>query len=276
KTSETQLMILFILGLIYFLFRDIKTRVFCIVITLILLVALEANFVYHFIPATNYRPGVDLAVRYLVYAVVILLVLLIFYLYNKNTNLVIQLYSYSKSIGASLKSEERLNELKNLFFQSISHDIRGAYFGVSSVCLLMKLQTDAGQAIRPNDIQQLMAASDQYKFVLNNFIELSKFKDATIDQIHLEVFNLKEEIEKIAEIHKYVANLKDSKIQMTFAFGFPKQIVGDKLKITRIVYNLLSNALKFTAPHSTVNITVEGLVDTWRLTVRDQGNGIPV
>src|SRR6185437_9097389 len=149
-------------------------------------------------------------------------------------------------------------------------------FGVSSVCLLMKLQTDAGQAIRPNDIQQLMAASDQYKFVLNNFIELSKFKDATIDQIHLEVFNLKEEIEKIAEIHKYVANLKDSKIQMTFAFGFPKQIVGDKLKITRIVYNLLSNALKFTAPHSTVNITVEGLVDTWRLTVRDQGNGIPV
>lgn len=301
KSSEAQLMILFILGLIYFLFRKTRTRIFCIAITLLLLVALEANFLYHFIPAAPLKPDIAQAVRYLVYAVVISLVLLIFYLYNKNTRMIIQLYSYSKSIDASLRSEERLNELKNQFFQSISHDIRGAFFGVSGVCLYIKKQIDKGAAISPEAAKQLMDASNHYEYILNHFLEVSKFKDATIDQLNLEVFDLKAEIGKIIDIHKYLANQKNITIRMAYPAGFPKHIVGDKLKTTRIVYNLLTNALKFTPIGSTVHLSIERCErperpekserperperpeksekseksETWRLSVRDEGSGIP-
>jgi two-component system, sensor histidine kinase len=275
KDSECILMIVFILGLTFFLFRNLATRVFCIGITLLLLVLLEVNFSYHFVKAAYFSPQVSLFVRWLVYAVVISLVLLSFYLYQRNTRLIIQLYSYSKNIKASLTSEERLNELKNLFFQSISHDIRGAYYGVSGICALIQERVESNQPITEELTRSLMEASDHYKYMLNNFLEVSKFKDATIDHLHLETFDLRQEITKIAELHQYIARQKNIEIQIVFPFRFPERIVGDKLKITRIIYNLLSNAIKFSSVDSTITLTIVLDVDSWTLNVSDQGKGMP-
>jgi signal transduction histidine kinase len=274
KGSETQLMIVFILGLVFFIFRTIRTRIFCIVITLLLLALLEANYIYHFISPANLSERVMLLVRWLVYAVVISLVLLIFYLYNKNTGLIIQLHTYSKRIKASLSSEERMNELKNHFFQSISHDIRGAYFGVSSICAAIQDKVEMEEPVTAQLADNLMDASENYKFILSNFLEMSKFRNASIDNIQLESFNVKKEIEKIVNLNRYVADQKGVKIHVFFKLGFPEYIIGDKLKIMRIVYNILSNALKFTRPHSVIEVTAEFGRDTWKLVIRDEGKGI--
>jgi len=275
KTAQIQLMILFILGLTFFVFRNAMTRRVCVALTLLLLILLEANYYYNWIPPTTVQPGVGYLIRWVSYVVIICLVLLIFYLYNKNTEHSIQVRTYSRSVKADLLSEEKMNELKNLLFQHISHDIRGAYFGVSGICAVISQKVSAGEPVTEQLADHLVDASENYKFMLNNFLELSKFKNATIDNIHLEPVNIRTELDKIVSMNEYIANQKEVTIQALFSGGFPELIIGDRLKITRIILNLLSNALKFTRPGTTVQLIVEQKYEFWKLTVKDEGKGIP-
>ena len=273
--SETQLMILFILGLIFFIFERRSTRIFCIGLTMVLLALLEANYIFHFIPPASFSPLIADCVRWLVYLVVISLVLLIFHLYRKNTLLLIQLHTYSKKIQTSLSTEEQLNELKNHFFQSISHDIRGAYFTIGTLCATVDRKMRAREVLSAEITETLIEASEYYKHMLNYFLEVSKFKDGSLDNLQIESFNVKAEIEKIVQLHQHIARQKFVRIDIVSSFGFPEFILGDRLKIARIFYNLLTNALKFTRPHSHICVNIRCLDEHWQLTVTDEGKGIP-
>jgi len=272
--SETQLMILFILGLIFFIFERRRTRLFCIGITIVLLALLEANYIYHFIPPASFSVMTAHLVRWLVYVVVISLVLLIFHLYRKNTLLLIQLHTYSKKIQTSLTAEERLNELKNHFFQSVSHDIRGAYFTIGTLCATIHRKMKSREVLSSEITDTLIEASEHYKYMLNYFLEVSKFKDGSLDALQLESFNVSAEIEKIVALHQHIARQKHIRIDIVSSFGFPEYIIGDKLKITRIFYNLLTNALKFTRPHSHINVNIHFHGNSWQLAVSDEGKGM--
>lgn len=275
QTSETQLMILFILGLIFFIFEPRRTRLFCIGLAMLLLILLEANYSYHFIKPAQFSHQVALFIRWLVYAVVISLVLLIFHLYRKNTLLLIQLHTFSKKIQTSLTSEERLNELKNHFFQSISHDIRGAYIGVGTICATIQRKVQSREVLTSEIADSLIDASQHYKYMLDYFLEVSKFRDGSVDSLQLESVDIKKEIEKIVYLHQHIAREKGIQIEIVSSFGFPEYIIGDKLKITRIFYNLLTNAFKFTRPNSHIRVRIDHQSDCWQLTVVDEGKGIP-
>jgi signal transduction histidine kinase len=274
KASETQLMILFILGLTFFVFDKWKTRTFAILGALALLILLELNYSLLYIKPAAFSPQVTLFIRWLVYGVVIFLVLLIFYLYQKNTGLLIRLHMYSKNIKASLVSEERQNELKNLFFQNMSHDIKGCYFGVGSLCATIHEKIEAREEVSIETADLLITLSEQYKFMLNSFLEFSKFKNAAFENIILEAFDVKKEIERVVEIYRYVALQKHIRIEIVASFGFPNPIVGDRLKVTRILVNLLSNAIKFSRPDTAVSIRISYGFDHWRLVVQDEGKGM--
>jgi signal transduction histidine kinase len=275
KTAQVQTMALFILGLIFFVFDRFRTRVICVLTTLLTLGLLEANYAYDLIPSASFTTRGAIYIRWAVYLVNISLVLLIFFLYKRNTGLLIRMHTYSRDIKASLTSEERLNQLKNDFFQHISHDIRGAYFGVASICTLIHQRVEQNIPVKMQEAESLIDASETYKYMLNNFLELSRFKNASLDSIRLEPLKLRAEIERIVELHQYIADQRGVKIQVFFSLGFPDVIIGDRLKITRIIYNLLGNALKFTRKNSVVQVRIEQESESWKLTVKDEGNGIP-
>lgn len=274
KYSETPLMILFLFGLIFYLFNNSKIRIYCILFNLILLIAMEVNRDLQLIPSEEFTGLVQDIVRWLVYAVVISLTLKIFQLYNKNTNLLIKLHTYSKIIKASLNGEEELNRLKNVLFQHISHDLRGPYFGVSSHCFFIHCKLMQKKPITQEDTSKLMDVSNHYKYMLECFLETSKFKDAGLNTRELTSINLRNEIEKIVEIHRYLADQKKVIIYTYFSESFPTYIIADRLKISRIIHNLLNNAIKFTRNNSKITIAANLLTDRWSLVITDQGKGI--
>jgi PAS domain S-box-containing protein len=52
-------------------------------------------------------------------------------------------------------------------------------------------------------------------------------------------------------------------------------VVGDPGRLQQVVDNLVSNAVKFTAADSTVDVSVERRTGAWELIVRDRGPGVP-
>ncbi|OQP65498.1 hypothetical protein A3860_17695 [Niastella vici] len=274
KYSETPLMILFLFGLIFYLFNNSKIRLYCILFNILLLMAMEVNRDMQLIPSAEFTGIVQYIVRWLVYIVVVSLTLKIFQLYNKNTKLLIKLHTYSKTIKASLNTEEELNRLKNVLFQHISHDLRGPYFGVSSHCFFIHSKVLQNKPITKADTSKLLDQSNHYKYMLEYFLETAKFKDAGLNNPEITPVNLRDEIVKIVDIHSYLAVQKKVTINVNFSEDFPTYILADKLKISGIIHNLLNNAIKFTKNNSAISIVANLLTDKWSLMIIDQGKGI--
>jgi signal transduction histidine kinase len=275
RYSETPLMILFLFGLIFYLFNNSKIRIYCIIFNLSLLIAMEINRDWQLIPSAEFSSTVQHIVRWLVYLVVISLTLKIFQLYNKNSKLLAKLHTYSNSIKASLDDEEELNKLKNALFQHISHDLRGPYYGVSSHCFYLDWKVKQNKQITLEDTSKLLDVSNHYKYMLECFLETAKFNDASLNTPELTSINLRDEIAKIVEIHRYLADQKKVNINIFITEDFPTYIIADKLKISRIIYNLLNNGIKFTRINSTIAIIATLMTDKWSLVISDEGKGIP-
>ena len=52
-------------------------------------------------------------------------------------------------------------------------------------------------------------------------------------------------------------------------------IHSDPARLTQVLVNLLANASKYSPPHKTIDVRVEQLGDALRISVADQGPGIP-
>ena len=268
--AQVQLMFLFILGLIFFVFDSILSRIVCVGITLLLLTLLEIQYQHPFIQPAKFGPGVDLLIRVVVYLVIVSLVLLIFYLYKRN---VLRFHTRSREAEASRDAGEHLHKVKNNLFQHISHDIRGAYFGVGSICAVIHDQVSTGQTVTPQLSESLMVASQNYKYMLNHFLEFSKFKMGTVDEIDDELIDVAAEVKQIVQLNQYLALEKNIRVEIRMDDDFPSRLLTDRLKINRIFYNILVNALKFSPAGSSVRVCLGVNEDTWTLRVIDQGKG---
>ncbi|HLZ87230.1 MAG TPA: HAMP domain-containing sensor histidine kinase, partial [Puia sp.] len=198
------------------------------------------------------------------------LVLLIFYLYKKN---VLRFHIRSREAEASRDAGENLNNLKNSFFQNISHDIRGAYFGVGSICAVIHDKVATDEPVTPQLAENLMVASQNYKYMLNHFLEFSRFKMGTVDEIVPETIDVAAEVAQIVQLNRFLAEEKNIRVDIHRDDHFPSTLLTDRLKITRIFYNIFVNALKFSSAGSRVRIHL-GMGDAvWILRVIDQGKG---
>src|SRR5205823_92857 len=78
------------------------------------------------------------------------------------------------------------------------------------------------------------------------------------------------------EVTETMRPLADAKSQrLTVSANAPAIVQGDPVRLRHVVYNLVDNAIKYTPPGGTVNISVAALDHKVRLTVEDNGIGIP-
>jgi signal transduction histidine kinase len=268
--SRAPLMFVGILGIIFFVFDNLGARILCIGISLVLLALLEYQYEHPYIPRVPMSTGVHLVLRIVIYPIAIAMVLFIFYWYKRN---VLRYAARSRDAEASRDAGESLHLLKNNFFQHISHDIRGAYFGVGSICAVIHDKVSEGETVSPQLAESLMSASQNYKYMLNHFLEFSKFKMGTVDEINDEYIDVAAEVKQIIELNKFLALEKRLKVEIAPDPVFPAKVLTDRLKINRIFYNIFVNALKFAPADSTVRVCLGVGDQQWTLTVIDHGKG---
>ncbi|HEV9037933.1 MAG TPA: HAMP domain-containing sensor histidine kinase [Puia sp.] len=164
---------------------------------------------------------------------------------------------------------------KDVFFQHISHDIRGAYFGVASICAIVYEKVVSGEEVPLPVAQSLIEASRYYKYLLDQFLEFTRSKIDAVEEVQEEPFDPLVEVRHIVELNRHLAEEKGIGVDIRVDGAFPRNILTDKWKITRIFYNVFVNALKFSPPGSRILIGFALETGHWILKVSDQGKGIP-
>ncbi len=181
--------------------------------------------------------------------------------------------------AARLETEKwrELDELKSRFFADISHELRAPLTLILGP--LEELLSGKGES----------NPEDGYRLMWRNGRRLLRLITQMLDIARLEAGSLKLTvsegdiiscIESVVSSFRWVADRKS----LTLRFAPPHDAPAvwfDAEKVETILYNLLSNALKFTPEHGTVDVEAsfskdgDKGVSTFRLRVTDSGRGIP-
>ncbi|MGO9056153.1 MAG: sensor histidine kinase [Candidatus Binataceae bacterium] len=167
----------------------------------------------------------------------------------------------------------RLNEQKNHLLGVAAHDLRnplGAIF-VSSEYLLDELKH-----LSDDQLEMLRAIKSSSEFMLQlieDILHLAKL-EAGKPELRIESTDLAELTARHVAVNRQLAARKNIRIDSAIEPDLPA-IEADSHKIEQVLENLISNAIKFSPPGTTVGVTLRRDGGALRIEVSDQGSGIP-
>jgi len=171
---------------------------------------------------------------------------------------------------------EAAAQAKSNFLAMMSHEIRSPMNGIISVGeMLEKSDLDNEQNQLVTIINQ---SAETLLTILDDVLDLSKIEAGKL-QISKHQFDLRSVLAGVANLLEQGFKQKNVSLTVELADNLPKSVFGDSNRIRQIMYNLLSNALKFTENGSVqlaakVAISEPDQPCTVQITVTDTGIGI--
>ena len=166
-----------------------------------------------------------------------------------------------------LESLEQIHRDKQKLLHVVAHDLRSPVGSITMLCGLLKDKQVEPEKI--SDAIELIAKSG------NNALELINelLKDpAAARTVKNEQLNLTEKIRYCVEVLKHKAAEKNQKIIFD---EIQVSMYGDREKLVRVFHNLISNAIKFSMPNTTIHITMQTDMEQVLIKITDQGIGFP-
>lgn len=165
--------------------------------------------------------------------------------------------------------------MKEQFIASISHEMRtpmNAILGMSNILIDMGLD---GEEL--NLVGSIKQSSEILLGIVNDILEISAMQNQKI-VFENNNFDLHELLDNLVNVMQYKAQEKDLYFEVIYGNDIPQYLVGDKLRLNQVLYNLVGNAIKFT-DNGFVKIYVKKLYDIAdgaqiQFLVEDSGIGI--
>ena len=180
-----------------------------------------------------------------------------------------------KKLVASYAITERklaeMNELKNKFLGMAAHDLRNPLTSIRGFCEIY-LDEDSGLDAELTEIFTIIhEASEHMLTLVNDLLDVSVIESGKM-KLTFTRGPLREVLEKRIHLITLIAQKKD--IVVHTSFHDVPDILFDPERITQVIDNLMSNAIKFSPPGSTIYFTLEKTGDAITFSVRDEGPGI--
>jgi len=174
------------------------------------------------------------------------------------------------------KNEKELHALKMDFFAKMSHEIQTPLTLISG-----PIDNMLERAVKNGNLlleQRLQIISNNVKRLSRIVFQLTTIRNKELEKIRLFVTknNLFKELHNLSLSFKEQARFKN----IDFTINCPKNLSEawyDKDKFEHIIYNLLSNAFKFTPKEGNILLTVLPVnnKNSIKLSISDSGPGIP-
>lgn len=152
-------------------------------------------------------------------------------------------YALEKA-AETAKMEVAANEqVKTEFVANVTHELRTPVNGIlGNINILLENETDSGKIDALNTIKRSCNAMNE---LINGILDFSKLNAGKFT-LEKRKFNFRKMVDFVKSTHMPRITEKGLKFFVTISPEIPEAVIGDELRITQILNNLLSNACKFT------------------------------
>ncbi len=176
-----------------------------------------------------------------------------------------------KESNVKLKS---LDELKMQFFANVNHELRTPLtLMLAPLKTLLEGRMGRLSAALKDALETMQRNGYKLLKLINNLLDLSKLEEGKM-RLKVKTVNLVEFIPPLLASVKPLADRKEIRLFYQHP-PHPVELTIDSDQFEKVVFNLLSNALKFTNKGGKITIYVEEKDRSATMTVEDTGIGIP-
>jgi signal transduction histidine kinase len=190
---------------------------------------------------------------------------------SRQVSSLLNMHKQNLALQMAKAKAEKLTQAKSAFIALLSHELRtplNAIMGYGELLLEENLHEQMQK-----DVGKILNAGEQLLRLINNLLDLSKIEAGKM-QSYLEHVPLKKLIQDICETLAPLFKKQQNELFLHFPIETEElQWFTDIQKLTQILYNLLSNANKFTA-NGSIHLTLTQTAQELQIAIQDTGIGM--
>ncbi|QGG47616.1 response regulator [Heliorestis convoluta] len=171
-----------------------------------------------------------------------------------------------KSLRHAKKQAEQASEAKSSFLANMSHEIRTPLHGIFGI---LEVLQDSQLGKEQKELLQLVQNSAKVLLtILNDVLDLSKIEAKKI-VLEYKPLDVKQLLQEVKALLSYSYQSKSLLFHIHVDSAVPTEMLVDPARLRQVLYNLTSNAIKFTE-EGTIELTVD-LVDCQDSSLTEKG-----
>lgn len=159
---------------------------------------------------------------------------------------------------------ELLDTQKRLL-RDVSHELR-------SPLARLRIALELAERDREKSLQRIAKEADELEALIADVLSLARLESGQSALERREVA-LNELVQQVVVDAEFEAQAKERSVELVL--GTPMTLAGDPVLLRSAIENVVRNAVRHTAPQSTVHVELFREGDSAVITVRDHGNGVP-
>lgn len=264
---STEMLMVFISLIIFHLsgslfLHKVRTLIYaCLTVCVLLLIGVLINANYHLIKSLDLNPAIALTMRGYTTAALFMLIIFV-------------MSTYVSQIKYLLISERKLKDIserKSIFLRETFHELRTPLNAIFGNAQLFERRKEEYSDSEKLEIEQLFSACYLARNLINNVLDMSRIDSGKFYNIIKEPVNLNECVAHCIAMNSYIAGSRGIVISSSFDEQLPAIINSDKLILTKIINNVLSNAVKFAQGNSHVFFSSRKKGQRIILNIQNQG-----
>lgn len=214
---------------------------------------------------------------FIISSIILFVILMALYRISRSRRkLISELSEKNKELLRAKEEAEKLSILKTKFFSTISHELRTPLYGV--IGLTSILMDDKSLVKHENDLKSLKFSADYLLALINDVLQMNKM-ESNLLKLEKLPFNLNDLLRSIVKSFEFTRLQNKNDIHLEIDSEISSNLIGDPVRISQILMNLVGNAMKFTE-RGNIWIKAKALENgpdsmTVHFEIKDDGLGIP-
>lgn len=166
-----------------------------------------------------------------------------------------------------------LNSEKNSLISVVSHDLNTPFSSIKMWVQLMEAERNEMSGNQVKAVDRIKSSVESGLSLIRNILDVER-AETNSQVIRLEKTNIPELVEEVISDYTPAAENKEIVIHFDKPGKVP-ELLTDRILLSRVCSNLLSNALKFTRRGKAIFVSLKENSDGLQIIFRDEGQGIP-
>lgn len=185
-------------------------------------------------------------------------------------------WEYEMALLKEKNKAEQANKAKSDFLANMSHELRTPLNAIVGFAQLLKLNPKTSlTSLEKENVETILSAGNHLLTLINEILDLSSIESGNLF-LTMETIDIVPIVDNVISVSQTLAAQENISLKYHQVPNESCFVDLDALKFKQIVFNLVSNAIKYNNPNGSVVIYLEkGPSDLIRIGVKDSGRGIP-